>query len=170
MAKIVTPWQLRRRSELYHQLGSMMAAGLPLPAVIDQLSKTSPDRSMRRPLASVMRDLDEGYTFAEGMYRAGQSVPSFDIALLQAGEKSGRLDACFRLLSRYYQDQSEMAREVMSKMLYPIFLFHFAFLIFPPHLLTKLVWQGDIVSYLKNKIFIFVPVYVVGFLLIYAGQ
>ena len=170
MPKIVTPWQLRRRAELYHQLGSMMSAGLPLPAVVDQLSHSSPDRSMRRPLAQVAIDLDQGFTFAEALTRAGETVPSFDIALLQSGERSGRLDACFRLLSKYYEEQSDMARQVLSQMMYPVFLFHFAFLIFPPELLPKLIFQGDVVGFIKQKVFFFTPIYLMVFLLIYAAQ
>src|SRR5205807_200468 len=61
----------------------------------------------------------------------GQWLPAFDIALLQAGEQSGRLEACFRLLADYYTDRARLARQVISDLAYPAFLFHFAIFLFP---------------------------------------
>lgn len=170
MPLIVTPWRLQQRAELYHQLGSMMSAGITLPQVLEHLIVSPPDRSFRRPLMELSTHLAQGSTFAEAMFRAKQWVPAFDIALLQAGETSGRLDACFKLLAQYYNEHAKMAREMISQMMYPFFLFHLAFLIFPPHLLPKLVWEGDVVGFVKQKVFFFVPFYVVVFILIYAGQ
>src|SRR5207245_10047520 len=57
-------------------------------------------------------------------------LPEFDIALLQAGEHSGRLDACFRLLADYYNDRARLARQVIADLAYPAFLLHFAILTF----------------------------------------
>ena len=61
----------------------------------------------------------------------GHWLPAFDLALLQAGEHSGRLEACFRLLTDYYTDRARLARQMIGDLAYPAFLFHFAVFIFP---------------------------------------
>ena len=57
-------------------------------------------------------------------------MPAFDIALVNAGDRSGRLDACFKLLAGYYEERSKMARKMIADLQYPVFLFHFAVVVF----------------------------------------
>ena len=61
--------------------------------------------------------LGDGYTFAEALQRTGTWMPEFDVSLLEAGEKSGRLDACLKLLANYYQERSRLARSVINEMM-----------------------------------------------------
>ena len=131
MAIIVTPRQLTLRSELYHQLGSMLVAGLTLHKAIDTLIRNPPSRSFRAPLEKIMAQLEEGETFTNALQLTGGWVPSFDIALLAVGENSGRLDVCFKQLSSYYQERAELARDVLTSLAYPLFILHFAIFIGP---------------------------------------
>ena len=108
MPLIVTPGQLSLRSELYHQLGALLAAGLPLPKALETLQRNPPARSFRKPIARLIFELERGETFTEAMVRVGRWLPSFDAALLEAGEQSGRLDACFRLLADYYKERAQL--------------------------------------------------------------
>jgi len=57
-------------------------------------------------------------------------LPEFDIALIEAGERSGRLDACFRLLADYYNDQAQITKRIISQLVYPAGLVHLATIIF----------------------------------------
>src|SRR5688572_23439523 len=98
MPLIVTPGQLVRRSELYYQLGQLTTAGLGLTRALEQIQRAPPSRSFRSPIRRVLAAIAEGFTFSESVRRAGGWLPDFDIALLEAGERSGRLDACFRVL------------------------------------------------------------------------
>ncbi|HKI68150.1 MAG TPA: type II secretion system F family protein, partial [Verrucomicrobiae bacterium] len=91
-------------------------------------------------------------------------LPLFDTSLLMAGEKSGRLDACFRLLSDYYTDRARVARQVIADLLYPVFLFHFFIFIY-----SFLLWIGNR-NWLGFLLGVLIPLYVAVFLLIYAGQ
>lgn len=78
------------------------------------------------------------------MSSAGRWMPAFDVALLAAGEKSGRLPQCFKLLADYYTEQARLLRQGISDLMYPLFLFHFAVLLGPvPALFTS----GDFLAY-----------------------
>src|SRR5437879_7872256 len=89
-----TPAQFARRAEFYHQLGSLTGAGLGLIRGLETLQRNPPARSYRQPIRRVLEQLAHGYTFAESFRRVGQWLPGFDVALLKAGEQSGRLEAC----------------------------------------------------------------------------
>jgi type IV pilus assembly protein PilC len=54
----------------------------------------------------------------------------FDTALIEAGERSGRLDACFRMLADYYSERARTVKMVLSQLIYPVGLVHFAVFIF----------------------------------------
>src|SRR3954447_18580478 len=113
MGLIITPGQLARRADFYHQLGQLTSAGVDLMRAVDQVEKHPPDHSYRKPVAATLAELNRGFSFTEALQRVGQWLPAFDIAVLQAGEHSGRLESCFKLLADYYTDRARLARQVI---------------------------------------------------------
>jgi type II secretory pathway component PulF len=171
MPLILTPRQLTQRAELYHQLASLTAAGVGLISALGTVVNSPPSASMRRPLGHVIDSLNQGASFSEALAGAGRAwIPVFDLALIRAGEQSGRLDACMRLLADNYNERAKLARQVLSDLAYPAFTLHFAILIFPTQLLTQLVWQGNVLKYVVSKALILIPLYAGILLLLYAGQ
>ncbi|MBM3833786.1 MAG: hypothetical protein FJ403_11055 [Verrucomicrobia bacterium] len=167
MPFIVTPKQLSQRGEFYHQIGALLSAGVPLPKALEMLQKNPPARSFRQPITQISSDIEQGATFTEAMRRTGHWLPSFDAALLEAGEQSGRLDACAKLLAAYYNDRAQMVRRTLSQLAYPLFLLHFAVFIGP---FPQLVLSGDLISYLRQTLILLAPIYLVTFALIFACQ
>ncbi|PYI88717.1 MAG: hypothetical protein DME26_03005 [Verrucomicrobia bacterium] len=90
MALIVTPRQLVQRAELYHQLAQLTAAGVGIIQAFEMLHRSPPSRAYRQPLQIVIDGLRSGYTLTEALQGTGRWLPSFDTALLHAGEVSGR--------------------------------------------------------------------------------
>ena len=164
MPLIVTPKQLSHQAELYHQLGALIAAGVTLPSALETVHRAPPTRSFRRPLKQVLELILEGSTFSEALSRVRGWLSSFDAALLRAGEQSGRLDACFNLLSTYYADRAQLVRTVINALLYPVFLLHFAIFILP---FPDLFITGRVDVYLWQTVGILAPIYLgVAFLVI----
>ncbi|HVR35297.1 MAG TPA: type II secretion system F family protein, partial [Methylomirabilota bacterium] len=170
MAIFVTPVFLQRQSEFYHQLASMTGAGIGLPRALDQLSKHTGGGGFRRSLALIIDRIERGNTFAGALQESGRDVPAFDLALLQAGEQSGRLDACFRLLSEYYRERAQLARQVMAGLAYPVLLVHFFLLIFPLGMLQGLVLRAEILPFLTQKLLVLGPIYGGVIVLLISGQ
>ena len=170
MPFFVTPGLLKRRSEFYRELAALAAAGVPLIRALQEVQRRPPSRSYRQPLGTVIASLNQGSTFTEAMSGLGDWLLPFDLALIKAGEESGRLVECFRMLSQHYAEQARLMGALIGQLLYPAFIFHFAALIFPPSLLPKLVWEGQVVPFLIQKFTFLAPVYAVVFLLILAGQ
>jgi type II secretory pathway component PulF len=167
---LITPGQLTSRSELFHQLSQVTAAGIGLIGALEILQRNPPHPSMRAPISRLLAQLEQGSSFGESLDRSGRWLSSFDIALLQAGEKSGRLPDCFRLLSSYYEQRAQLARQVIGFIAYPLVIFHVAVFIFPVSKLTDLVLKGAIVSFAFQKLCVLLPVYGIVFFLSYALQ
>ncbi len=167
MLLIITPGQLSRRADFYHQLGQLSGAGLGLIRALEQIKRAPPDRSYRAPVGRVLEQISAGCTLTEALGQCGHWLPAFDLALLQAGEHSGRLDACFRLLANYYTDRARLARQVIGDLAYPVFLLHFAVFILP---IVELLKPGGVAVYLCQTLGVLLPLYAVVALVILAAQ
>ncbi len=164
---VITPGQLSRRADFYHQLGQLTGAGLGLVQTLEQIKRNPPDRSYREPTDQVLQQISGGASFTDAVRCCGHWLPDFDIALLQAGEQSGRLDACFRLLADYYSDRARLARQMISDLAYPAFLLHFAVFIFP---FARFFTSGDWVAYLSQTFGVLIPLYALVALVVFAAQ
>jgi len=130
MSLIVTPGQLSRRAELYYQIAQLAAAGIGLVQAIEQLERHPPTRSFRKPLQLLLVKIHEGATFTDALRASSGWLPQFDIALIEAGERSGRIDICLRVLADYYHARAKLIKQMLSQLMYPIGLIHFAALVF----------------------------------------
>jgi type IV pilus assembly protein PilC len=130
MSFIVTPRQFSQRAEFYHQLAQLTSAGIGLLPALEQLKRNPPGSSYRESIQRLLNELAQGRTFTASLQQLDGWLPEFDIALIDAGERSGRLDACFRLLADYYNDQARIRKQMITQLLYPIGLVHFAALVF----------------------------------------
>src|SRR5947209_16408721 len=79
MSLLVTPGQLNQRSEFYHQLGQLTAAGISLPQALATQQRAPPASSFRAPLAHLLKQLAEGDTFSGALQSLGRWLPAFDI-------------------------------------------------------------------------------------------
>ncbi len=167
MGLLITPRDFAHRAELYHQLAQLTSAGVGLIAGLKHIERAPPTRPMRWPLRRILERLEAGETFSEALEATGKWMPAFDVALLRAGEQSGRLDACFRLLADYYLDRAQLARRVIGELVYPAFLLHFAVFILaaPQYVLT-----GNTTAYLASTFGVLIPIYVLVLITLYAGQ
>ena len=149
MPLIITPGQLERRAELYHQLGILLSAGMTIHAGLTNIKLHPPSRALQPVIAPGWSISPKAAPSRDAVGRMGRWMPSFDLALIEAGEQSGRLDACFKLLALYYQERAQMAKQVISDLLYPLFVFHFAIVLFP---FISFVQTGNLFKFLV-KIF-----------------
>lgn len=161
MAFIITPQGLKEQGEFYYQLATMTAAGIPLMQAAESIRRNPPNFKLQRVAETLISGMAQGATFTDAMRMTGKHLPEFDLALIEAGEASGRLDQCFRLLANYYEEKARLVSMVLSQLAYPAFMFHFALLIFPTGLLSAAVWQGQWGAFFLQKLTVLAPVYAV---------
>jgi type II secretory pathway component PulF len=167
MALIITPRQLTHRAQFYYQLGQLSAAGIGLITGLEMVSKNPPAGSFRKPLEQILLQVHGGSTFGDAVQSAGTWTPSFDLALLRAGEHSGRLDSVFKLLGDYYTDRAQLLKQMISDLMYPAFLLHFAVFILP---FAEFFSSGNATVYLLKTMGALIPIYILAFGIVYTAQ
>lgn len=171
-----TPAQLNRRAELYHQLGTMITAGVPLIQALQMAGNNASLRSSRKTISALVDHLKNGLTFSGSMARVHGWMPEFDKALLSAGEQSGRLDASFKQLSVYYATRATIIRDTISRLLVTIATLHVFLFIFPLGLFidcAKGIMSNDYtlcVKFIVEKIIVFGLLYGIVLFFIFASQ
>ncbi len=167
MPLVYRPRQLQQRAEFYHQLAQLSAAGVPLLQTLQVLGRNPPARPWRGPIRRLLERIETGTTLA-GAFRAEPGWwPAFDYALLDAGERSGRLDATFKLLADYYGRRAALWRSFLSQLAYPALVLHVAVFLLP---FPTLFLSGDLTAYLKQILGMLVPIYLPVALAVYLGQ
>lgn len=164
---IFTPGQFSRRADFYHQLSQLTGAGLTIAVALQHLHRNPPGTGFRKPIGEVLVDLEAGLTISEAFARHPEWMPEFDLALLHAGERSGRLEATFKLLSDFYAERALIARRILGSMAYPIFLLHAAIFILP---FPDLFLTGNTVAYALKTFGVLIPLYALAGLLVFLSQ
>jgi type II secretory pathway component PulF len=170
MPLIISPRQFTQRAEFYHQLNQLTSAGIPIVHALEQIQRSPPAHSFRAPLQRLLDTLTRGATLAESL-QSLDWLPAFDIALIGAGEQSGRLDTCFRLLADYYNERARVIQQVISHLIYPVGLIHIAaviFLIVLPFAASQ--FNASLLFLFAKAVLILSPFYGAIALLIYATQ
>src|SRR3954471_23424549 len=120
MALITTPGRLKQQGEFYLQLASMTRAGVTIIQAVDVLRKSPPNRRLGAIAARLGETMERGATFTDAIRSSGQHVPEFDVALIEAGETSGRLGESVRFPGEFYQERAKMVSQMISAMIYPV--------------------------------------------------
>ena len=170
MPLIVTPGQFTQRAEFYHQFAQLTSAGIGLPRALEQLQRHPPARSFRGPIQQLLHHLAAGHTFTESLQQTGEWLPAFDVALIQAGEQTGRLPDCLEQISDHYRARARLLRTTLIVLAYPLFILHFAILIFPMDRLTGLILHGETFRFLIQKLLVLGPLYGIVVLGVLASQ
>lgn len=127
---LFTPRQLARHAEFYQRLGQFTAAGIGVYRALEHLQTAPPSASYQAAIWQLLADLTAGRTLTQAFERRSDVFPAFDADLLQAAERSGRLDDCFCLLAQHYAERSRIARTAVHQLLYPAVLLHIGIFIF----------------------------------------
>ncbi len=167
MPWILTPRQLQQRSELHQQLAQLTGAGVTLLSALELLERNPPGRLDREPLRRLQQSIRQGSTLTEALRGTGRWLPAFDIALVHAGEQSGRLPECFRLLAGHYAERAQLLRQVLGDLAYPLFVLHLAVFLLP---FSQLFVSGNWLAYLAKTVGVLAPCYLLVLGVAYALQ
>ncbi len=116
---------MRSRRVFYEGLASLLDAGIPVRAAVAQLASQA-SGSLGEALHHAGTVVDGGRTLADGMEDSPGVFRRFEVEMIRAGELSGTLERAARALAADEESSERVRRKVLSTLLYPAFVYHFA--------------------------------------------
>jgi general secretion pathway protein F len=113
---------------LLRQLGLLLRAGMTLEAALQTLADDA-GRALTRFVNALRSSISTGDSFAEALDRHPAIIESMYVAMVRAGEASGRLDSVLGAIVDDRARRELLAERLNSSIRYPLFLMSSAFLI-----------------------------------------
>lgn len=101
------------------QLAALLRAGLPLIDALQMMARTQDQAGLSSVGESICTDLRDGQPLSSALQRHEPVFGHLFIALVQAGETSGRLDLMLERLASHQEKTQALARRVRSALAYP---------------------------------------------------
>jgi len=150
----------------YRTLSTLLETGLPVPMAVRAASEGTRSKRFRDAAATVSYHTGAGTGIAESMAFRPDTFDAADIALVEAGERTGTIGATLQRLSVDRERAGGMRRKMMAGLAYPILLFHLAATI-PP--LPKLI-LGSFQEWFRPVLLMLVPFWTVVAFLVVLGR
>lgn len=117
--------KISEKALLYRELAKLVTADFHLDRSLDLLLRQNPSHARRAWLLGLKRGLGEGKSIAESLKEHCQTFTgTLEVALIEAGERSGRLGDGFAHLARYFEAWSMAVKQAVGALIYPLVLAH----------------------------------------------
>jgi len=113
------------KATIFRELAKLLKADFHLDRTLALLLNQKPKPTVAVFLKAAQEHLSAGVGLTEALRQTpGGAMTPLDLAMVGAGESSGRLEQSFQLLARYYASLVESAKKARSALLYPLILAH----------------------------------------------
>ena len=104
------------------QLASLLKSGVPLLRALEVLGRQTRQSAFAAIITDIAGNLRNGRAFSACLQEYPQAFPGLYVALVRAGEESGRIKELLASLTVYYRKQEEISRKVRGALTYPAFM------------------------------------------------
>lgn len=104
------------------QLATLVRAGIPLTEAIAALTEQVEKEELKRVLASVREEVNQGTAFATALSEHPKVFPPLYVNMVAAGEASGTLESVLDRLAQFMDGQAKLRGKVAAAMAYPILM------------------------------------------------
>lgn len=111
------------------QFSTMIDAGLPLVQGLTILAEQSDNKTFRKILKQVTKDVEGGSTLAEALKKHPNVFDDLFVNLVAAGEVGGILDTILQRLAAYIEKAEKLRAKIKGAMTYPIVVMCIAILV-----------------------------------------
>jgi len=111
------------------QFSTMIDAGLPLVQGLNILAEQAENKTFRRILKEITRDVEVGATLAEALKKHPKVFDNLFVNLVAAGEVGGILDTILQRLANYIEKAEKLKSQIKGAMTYPIVVVSVAILV-----------------------------------------
>ena len=111
------------------QFSTMIDAGLPLVQGLTILAEQAENKTFKRILKEIVKDVEGGSSLAEAMEKHPQVFDNLFVNLVAAGEVGGILDTILRRLAAYIEKAEKLKSRIKGAMTYPIIVVAIAIIV-----------------------------------------
>ncbi len=104
----------------FQLLGSMIGAGLPIIDAMNLLINQTKNEKLKRVIEDMRKQIEDGQSLAASMRYNDDVFDEATCSVIEAGEKSGKLNAILKELVAQYEQMSKLTKKVKSVMTYPV--------------------------------------------------
>jgi general secretion pathway protein F len=104
------------------QLATLLKSGIPILRALGVLSEQTHNSGFSVVIKDIYNELKEGANFSQALSKYPGIFSPFYIAMISAGEDSGRLEEILFRLSEYSKKRQELVSKVRLAMVYPIIM------------------------------------------------
>ncbi len=110
---------VREKAAAFRQLASMVAAGVSLSEALAAVSERTSHRSLKASLHACAEATAKGERLSEQLEQYKNIYPPLTVAMVRAGERSGRLEEIFKRLADYYERDYHLRLMLSRETFYP---------------------------------------------------
>ena len=111
------------------QFSTMIDAGLPLLQGLTILADQAENKTFKRILKEIVKDVEGGSSLAEAMGKHPKIFDSLFVNLIDAGEVGGILDTILQRLAVYIEKAEKLKSKIKGAMTYPIIVVAIAIIV-----------------------------------------
>lgn len=100
-------------------LSVMVAAGLPISRALGVLIKQTANKKLKKIFSQISSDISKGDPLSEGMAKHPKIFSQLYVAMVKAGEKSGKMEESLKLVAEQLNRDSILIRKIKGAMVYP---------------------------------------------------
>jgi general secretion pathway protein F len=105
------------------QLSTLLGAGMPLVPSLSILMKQAKNPLLKKSLAQIREQVNEGKSLTESMSCFPQIFQPFYLNMVRAGEASGTINLVLERLADFSENQQALMNKIRSALAYPLIMF-----------------------------------------------
>ena len=101
------------------QFAAMIDAGLPIVQCLSILGEQTQNKTFRRTLHAIRKDVEGGTTLAEGLKKHPKIFDDLYVNMVEAGEMGGALHTILNRIAQFIEKANKLKKKVKGAMIYP---------------------------------------------------
>ncbi|AKM83867.1 TPA: hypothetical protein DCZ46_00840 [Candidatus Campbellbacteria bacterium] len=100
-------------------LGAMIGAGLSISKALSTLEKQFKNRKFKNAIIDINEEIKKGNAINESLKKYPNIFSPLFIAMVRAGEESGRISDSLHIVSKQMENSNKLAKKVRGALIYP---------------------------------------------------
>jgi type IV pilus assembly protein PilC len=106
----------------YFQLANLINAGISILSSLNTLSKQIENKTLKEAIDTVSKEVESGKNLSLAFAMYPRVFSKLFVNMIQAGEKSGKLDVVLTRYAHFFEQQQDMKEKIKGALFYPMIL------------------------------------------------